>query len=198
MRITTCQLPGSLLLLALITSCNRPVAYFQPNLREHSVATHTAAEPPVADPTSLEQAPVVVASLAQQPSQANSTPNRVNVLASTNKLATPKTSQLRLYKMRTLLASTSSKTGVGPNETAAPRKMTFVERLMVKKLNTTIRRQLAPNNPEKTWASKSILAIGAVLLLGGILLLAFTTGGGFALGAIAVAAGLVLLLVELL
>jgi hypothetical protein len=191
MRIITHQLLGNLVWLVLMASCSRPVAYVQPGLREPI----EAATPRV----SSNNTPAFMASPDQQIASVTHSLNELDALVSTdNKLTSRKTSQQRQHNRQALLVAPSEKISAGTTEVVSTRKMTFVERLMVKKLNTRIRRQLAPNNPEKTWASKSILAIGAVLLLGGILLLAFASGGGFALGAIAVAAGLVLLLVELL
>ncbi|GAB3940303.1 hypothetical protein GCM10028805_01850 [Spirosoma harenae] len=115
-----------------------------------------------------------------------------------SKLAANKTVQKRLGRIRTMLASAAVNVERTPATTTAPKKMNLVERLMVKKLNRKITKQLAPAHPDKSLAIKSILTLGAVLVLGGLLLMLLTTGTGFAIGVIALAAGLVCLLVGLL
>ncbi|MVM28746.1 hypothetical protein GO755_01785 [Spirosoma sp. HMF4905] len=199
MRTITCQLLGSLLLLLLVTSCSRPVAYFQPSAHEQIVPVSSQTATINVTPVQLDQNPAQEISPAQQVAQAKMTFDEVDALVSNDrKLAGNKTGQKRLSRVRMLLASAATRATLAPTETIALKKATFVERLMLKKMNRKISRQLAPTNPEKTLASKSILVLGAILVLGGILLVALTTGGGFALGAIALATGLVILLIELL
>ena len=86
---------------------------------------------------------------------------------------------------------------MGSTETTAYRKMNLMERLMLKKVNKTIRRQLAPANPNHPMANRNILIIGVALAVGGILLFALTNGVGAFIGTIALAVGLILVLVDL-
>lgn len=200
MRTTTRQLLGSLLMLTLITSCSRPVAYFQPGAREHIVANIEQTSSLISQ-TPTDYNPGIEFRTPQQLVQASSTLDAADALVRANsQLATNKAKavQKRLSRVHTLLDLAATKSSQAPAKIAAPRKMNLMERMMLKKLNRQISKQLAPANPDRTLASKSILILGAVLVLGGILLLALTSGGGFALGAIALAAGLVILLIELL
>ncbi|QDK78921.1 hypothetical protein EXU85_10010 [Spirosoma sp. KCTC 42546] len=193
------QLFTALFGLVILASCSRPVAYFQPTAREHSVSTTPPATPLVADQTPVDQTPAVATSPAQQLAQANSTLNEVDALVSTNnKLAVNKTVQKRLNRVRALLASASTKASLNPTEVAAPKKMNLMERLMVKKMNKKISKQLAPNNPDKAMINSGTLATGAVLVIVGLLLILLTTGTAFTVGVIALLAGAVLLLVGLL
>lgn len=193
------QLFTSLLGVVILSSCSRPVAYFQPSAREHIVSTAPPTTLLVAPQTPVDQAPVIGTSPAQQLVHASSTLNEVDALVSTNnKLAANKTVQKRLNRVRALLASASTRASLNPTEVAAPKKMNLVERLMVKKMNKKISKQLAPNNPDKAMINSGTLATGAVLVIVGLLLILLTTGTAFTVGVIALLAGAVLLLVGLL
>ena len=61
-------------------------------------------------------------------------------------------------------------------ETNAPRKLTGMERLMLRKVNKQISRQLAPNQPQKPMIRKGKLLISIVVLIAGVLLLTLSTG----------------------
>ena len=74
--------------------------------------------------------------------------------------------------------------------------MNFLQRVMVKKMNKRISKQLAPEHPDKPMANKTILVAGAVVLLIGLLLIVLGSAGG--LSTIVLGAGIVLLLVGLL
>ncbi|QMW00167.1 hypothetical protein [Spirosoma foliorum] len=191
MKTITQHLLGSLLLLLLVTACSRQPAYFQASHRDYHV--------PASPQTSWSKALTEEAHVSSQVASTDSAFNQLEVLVrNDSELATNKTVQKRLNRARILFTSSSTKANVASTETVAHKKMTFMERMMVKKLNKKISKQLAPSNPEKSLASKSILALSIVLIVAGILLLALTSGGGFALGAIAFAAGLVILLIELI
>ena len=115
-----------------------------------------------------------------------------------SKLAGNKTVQKRLNRVRALLASASTKASLSPTEVSAPRKMNLVERMMLKKMNKKINKQLAPANPEKTMANSGTLAAGAVLVIIGLLLLILTSGTAATVGLVAVLVGAVILLIGLL
>lgn len=199
MKTSSKQLFAALFGLIVVSSCSRPVAYFQPTAREHYAAKTSESAPAVTPSTSADQTPVVETTNAQQLAQANSSLNELDAMVSTNtKLAENKTVQKRLNRVRTLLASASTKASLAPTETAVPKKMNLMERMMVKKMNKKISKQLAPNNPEKTMMNSGTLATGAVLVLIGLLLLLLTTGTGATVGVIALVVGAVLLLVGLL
>ncbi|QMW00166.1 hypothetical protein [Spirosoma foliorum] len=199
MKTSSKQLFAALFGLIVVSSCSRPVAYFQPTAREHYAAKTSESAPVVTPSTSVDQTPVVETTNAQQLAQANSSLNELDAMVSTNtKLANNKTVQKRLNRVRTLLASASTKASLSPTEVAAPKKMNLMERMMVKKMNKKISKQLAPNNPEKTMMNSGTLATGAVLVLIGLLLLLLTTGTAATVGVIALVVGAVLLLVGLL
>ncbi|MVM38162.1 hypothetical protein GO730_12175 [Spirosoma sp. HMF3257] len=187
-------------MFTFITSCSRPVAYFQPSIREHIVTNVEQTKPLDVNQTPTDQ-PIIELNMPQQLVQATSKADTVDALVRANSQLTTtqaKTVQKRLNRVQTCLGLEATKASQAPTKIATPRKMNLLERMMLKKLNRQISKQLAPANPDRTLASTSILILGAVLVLGGILLLALTSGGGFALGAIALAAGLVILLIELL
>ncbi|MVM28747.1 hypothetical protein GO755_01790 [Spirosoma sp. HMF4905] len=193
------QLFAALLGLIIVSSCSRPVAYFQPSAREHIVAAPSPVAPVVAAQPSVSQAAAETTSPVQQLAQANSSLNEIDALVSNNsKLASNKTVQKRLNRVRTLLASASTKANLAPTETAAPKKMNLMERMMVKKMNKKISKQLAPANPDKAMINSGTLATGAVLVIVGLLLILLTTGTAFTVGVIALIVGAVLLLLGLL
>ncbi|WP_460912035.1 hypothetical protein [Spirosoma areae] len=188
---------------AFMLSCSRPVAYFQPSAREHFAAsTATTAPAPVAEISALvaeTPAPASVNSSVGQLPEATVALNQLDALVhSDSKVVAHKTVQKRLNRVRNLLTAASAKTERSPTEISTPKKMNLLERLMVKKMNKQINRQLAPANPEKTMISTGTLATGAVLVILGLLLLLLTTGTGATVGLIALLAGAVVLLVGLL
>lgn len=199
MKNITQRLMAGFLMTTLFAACSRPVAYFQPSQREHFASV--PAPVAVAEALALvaTETPVSLAVPAEQITQANAALTQMDALVSTNnKLASDKTVQKRLNRVRTLLASASAKASLAPSETSAPKKMNLMERLMLKKMNKKINRQLAPANPEKTMISTGTLATGAVLVIVGLLLLLLTTGTGATVGLIALLVGAVVLLVGLL
>ena len=202
MKITTQQLLASLFMLVFLAACSRPVAYFQPTTREQFATTPA----PVKSVNSVESsAPVpavvpasdVTTTPTEQLAQANVALDQVDAMVrNDSKLSADKTVQKRLNRIRTALAATPSKVTVTPGAINAPKKMNLMERLMMKKLNKKISRQLAPNNPNKAMANTGVLAAGAVLVILGLVLL--LVGSSSAVSVILILAGAVVLLVGLL
>ena len=186
----------------ILSSCSRPVANFQPSPREHFVTASTTAAPIANGETRTAETnrPDSVVQSSKPAVQAKAGLDQVDALVSKNaKLATNKSVHKRLDRIRTLLASSSTKAALAPGSTAAPNKTNLMERLMLKKMNRKINRQLAPAHPEKAMADKHTLVIGAVGVLVGILLLVISTSTFVnVLGIIALAVGLVALLIGLL
>ncbi|GAB3043070.1 hypothetical protein GCM10027185_53500 [Spirosoma pulveris] len=136
---------------------------------------------------------------AQQVVQTNTAIDQVDALVrNDSKLSADKTVQKRLNRVRTLLASTSAKATASPEVTNAPKKMNLMERMMLKKMNKKISKQLAPANPDQTMSSRGTLAAGAVLVIIGLLLLVLTSGTASTIGLVAVLVGAVILLIGLL
>ena len=193
-------LVASLLMGALFTACSRPVAYFQPTPREHSSyvskpATVAANQLPALELVSASGTAPIVTPVAQ----ATQALDKVDALVRNDqKLASDKTVQKRLNRIRTMLVNATNKADLSSTAGTDSKKMNVMQRLMVKKMNRTISKQLAPANPEKAMAVKGILALGAVILIAGILLLLLTTGTGATIGVIGVIAGLALLLIGLI
>ena len=203
MKIYTHGFLVSLLMVALFTACSRPVAYVQPSVREHfsralqaTPSTDVVAQAPASEAvidTTRMTGP------SQQVTQAIQTLDKVDALVRNDqKLGADKRVQKGLSRARTLLASVSGKTTLNATAGKANVRMNMMHRLMVKKLNRTISKQLAPENPNEPMAIKGILALGAVVLIAGLLLLLLTTGTGATIGVIGVIAGLALLLIGLI
>ncbi|MBC7568721.1 MAG: hypothetical protein H7319_03170 [Spirosoma sp.] len=197
------QLMIGLMLIVFSAACSRPVAYFQKSQRE-SFATKTTPTPVVATPIIEAEAPVVQSTQvvtpvaetqAAQVAQATFTIDQVDALVrNDNKLASNKSVQKRLNRVRTLLASSaqSSELTNEATATAAPRKMNLMKRVMLKQLDKKIKHHLAPEKP----MAKSLLTIGVIVGIIGLLLLILEVAPP--LGLIAVVVGLALVLVDLL
>ncbi|GAB4037479.1 hypothetical protein GCM10028809_52720 [Spirosoma gilvum] len=106
--------------------------------------------------------------------------------------------QQRFHHSRTLLVTPLDNISLEPSKTNNPQRKTGIQRFLLKKISKRLSRRLTPDRPVKTALVEGILVLGAVLLLGGVLLVLLTSGTGFAIGVIALAAGLVCLLVGLL
>ena len=195
---------AALLGVAVFSSCSRPVAYLQPTSREH-FATAPVKAAPVTQAESaapaVVQTPVTasVTTPSEQVAQTTTALEQMDAMVrNDSKLSADKTVQKRLNKVRTLLAANSAKAALAPTEANAPKKMNLVERMMLKKMNKKISKQLAPANPEKTIVNSGTLAGGAVLVIIGLLLLILTSGTAATVGLVAVLVGAVILLVGLL
>jgi len=202
MKISTPQLLAGLFMATLFTACSRPVAHFQPTPREHFAAVTPV---PVASSTVSTETPAPSVSVeTNQMSVAPAT--RVNealdqmdaLVRNDSKLASNKTVQKRLNRIRTLVEATSTKSTLAFSASNSTKKAGLMERIVLKKMNKKISKQLAPQNPEKTMANSGILATGAVLVIIGLLLLLLTSGTGATVGLIVLLAGAVVLLVGLL
>lgn len=194
---------AALLGVAVFSSCSRPVAYFQPTAREHfatapaKVASVTQTEIAAA----VAQTPITasVVTPSEQVAQTTTALEQMDAMVrNDSKLSADKTVQKRLNKVRTLLAANSARATLAPAEVNAPKKMNLMERMMLKKMNKKISKQLAPANPEKTMANTGTLAGGAVLVIVGLLLLILTSGTAATVGLVAVLVGAVILLIGLL
>ncbi len=162
----TQYLCAALLGVATLTSCSRPVAYFQRGPAESFTTSNTQT---VATPVQ------VMTKLDQPPVQVNTAIDQAEAYVSTDrKLATKKVLNTRMVRLTNLLASTNGT--LSPSVTTAPHKMNLMERLVVKKLNKQVRKQLAPNHPEKAMISTGKLIGASVLLIAGLLMLFAGTG----------------------
>lgn len=164
---STQKICAALIGVAICASCSRPVANFQRGAFSASATPKTQ--------------PVVIAN----PVQAVATPIRTRMpveaapvqieahLPHEGKLATATKLNERMTRVTYLLTSQALK----PTAAHPPHKATFVEGLMLRKVNKRIGQHLAPSNPEKAMvANRARLIGGLVLLLGGVLLLLLGNG----------------------
>lgn len=195
---------AALSLATVLSSCNRQQALFQ----RTSAVSYATPAPAKANPAEAEQAavttepapviPADVAAPAPAAVQAKAALAQMDALVSANpSLAENKRVDKRMSKVRTML-TTMSTASAAPTTTVAPKKMNLVQRMMLKKMDRKISKQLAPANPEKAMISTGTLALGAVLVIVGLLLILLTTGTGATIGIIALLAGAVVLLLGLL
>ena len=186
---------------AVLSSCSRPVAYFQRGPvdqyntpKTETVAVATPAE--VAQPAEVvAPAPVAAATPApaEQIAQANVTMNQIEAyVRNDSKLATDKKLNKRMDRVKTLLATATEKASLTPNATTSPKKATLLERMAVKKIDKQIKNKLSP---ERTMA-KSLLTIGLIVGVIGLILLLLSVANP--LGLIALIVGLALILVDLI
>ena len=194
----TKHLCAALLGVAALSSCSRPVAYFQrgPVMHYNTPKTETVAVV-VAPAETVAFAPVAVATPApaEQVAQANAAVEKLEAyVRNDNKLATDKKLSKRMDRMRAMLATAATKMSLTPNAAASTKKMNLLERMAVKKIDKQIKNKLSP---ERTMA-KSVLTIGIVIAIIGLILLLIGGSGLGTLGVIALVVGLVMVALDLL
>jgi hypothetical protein len=184
---------------AILSSCSRPVAYFQPSAREsfksvqpQTVATVTPVEAtqPAAE---AEVATAVVSTpVEQQIAQTKQAVDQVEAyVRNDSKLASNKKLAKRMVRLNEMLATTSNKAAVSTNA-ASTKKMSFMERTMLKKIDKKIKNHVAP---DQTNAMNSNVRLGVIIGIIGLLLLILGGGGALGIiGAIGLVVGLVLIL----
>lgn len=185
----------------MLSSCTRQQAYFQPTARESfkSALAVAVTQPAEVVAPSAEVVSVTPHSApAVQLAQAKQAVSEVEAyVRNDSKLASNKKLTRRVAKLNALMATATTKT-VQTTDVASTKKMNLMQRFMLKKMNKKISHQLAPANPEKAMAVKGILALGAVILIVGLLLVLLTTGTGATIGVIGIIGGLALLLIGLI
>ncbi|GAB3781210.1 hypothetical protein GCM10028818_34880 [Spirosoma horti] len=183
---------------AILSSCSRPVAYFQPTARENFKSAQSQSVAVVA-PVSTEQpaevalaTPATAAPVEQQLAQTKQAVSQVEAyVRNDNKLASNKKLAKRMTRLNEMLATTSAKAEVATNA-ASTKKMSLMERAMLKKIDKKIKNHVAP---DQTKAMSSNVRLGVIIGIIGLLLLLL--GGGSVLGvigAIGLIVGLVLIL----
>ncbi|SFD63641.1 hypothetical protein [Spirosoma endophyticum] len=196
MRTLSKHLFVALLGTALISSCSRPVAYFQPTAREQfktaqpeAVATTTPIE--TSQPATVET-PAPVAAPAEQLAQTKQAISQVEAyVRNDSKLSSNKKLTKRMARLNDLLTNTSNKAAVTTNLSSA-KKSTLMERMMLKKIDKKIKNHVAP---DQTKVMDSNIRLGIIIGIIGLLLLLLANGGVLAvIGAIGLIVGLVLIL----
>ena len=197
MKAFSKHLFAALLGVAALSSCSRPVAYFQPTAREQFKSAPTEAVAVATPAQSVEvvavETPAVAPVSVEPTNQAKQAVSQVEAyVRNDSKLASNKKLAKRMDRVKSMLATTSAKTALAPTATASTKKATLVERMALKRIDKQIKNKLSP---ERTMA-KSVLTIGAIIAIIGLILIILNTAT--ALGVIALVVGLVLILLDLL
>ncbi|MFD2570704.1 hypothetical protein ACFSUS_08680 [Spirosoma soli] len=192
---------AALMGVAVISSCSRPVAYFQKSQREsfkspkqETVAVVTpveATQPAEVSPLATETAPAP----AEQVAQAKQVMNQVEAyVRNDNKLASNKKLTNRLERVKELLTVSGEKAAVSTN-TASAKKMSLMERTMLKKIDKKIKNHVAPDEAKAlNRNARNGIIIGAI----GLILSLLFTGVIGVLGLILLIVGIVLILLGVL
>lgn len=187
---------------AILSSCSRPVAYFQRTQPERfatktetvvaPVATNEVAVAPVAEVAPVA-APVAVEK-AEKVAQAKEMMNQVDAyVRNDSKLASNKMLSKRIAHAKQMLASAETNTAL--NTTAAStKKMSLMEKMVMKKLDKKIKNHVAP---EEANALNRNLRNGIIIGAIGLILSLF--GGVISIiGLILLVVGVVLILLGVL
>ncbi|GAB3972153.1 hypothetical protein GCM10028806_23740 [Spirosoma terrae] len=188
--------------ISVLSSCSRPVAYFQPSARENYHAKQATVTPAA---TSAETPSEVVASTPvsapaspsseEQVAQAKQAVEQLDAyVRNDNKLASNKKLTKRMERVKSMLNSVTPQALAKANTNVTAKKMTLLERMATKKIDKKIKNKLSPNQP----MAQSMLTIGLIVAAAGLLLLLIGNGFGAAIGAIALVVGLVLILLDIL
>ncbi|GAB2561224.1 hypothetical protein [Spirosoma aerophilum] len=184
---------------AILSSCSRPVAYFQPSAREsfktvqpQTVATATPVESTQPTIEAEVATPAAAAPVEQQLAQTKEAVNQVEAyVRNDSKLASNKKLAKRMVRLNEMLATASPKAAVSANA-ASTKKMSFMERTMLKKIDKKIKNHVAP---DQTNAMNSNVRLGVIIGIIGLLLLILGGGGALGIiGAVGLVVGLVLIL----
>lgn len=195
------RLLAALLGVTLLSSCSRPVAYFQPTAREQFKATQPATVASVV-PTQNQVAEVTAPAASEplpttteQVTQTRQAVDQVEAyVRNDSKLASNKKLTKRIERLNKLLTSTNNVT-VAPNAASA-QKTTLMQRMMLKKIDKKIKNHVAP---DETKAMTSNVRLGLIIGIVGLLLLILSNGGVLAvIGGLGLIVGLVLILIDLL
>lgn len=164
----TRSLCSTVLAIAMLASCSRPVAYFQrgPVQPASRVGGQTVA---------LSNPVQQIADPSQTTVEARTTVDPSDVYArQTSELPASKSLTNRISRIGKMLAPSTKTERL--TEATAPRHLTGMERLVLRKVNKQISRQLAPNQPHKAMIKKGKLLISILVLIAGVLLLTLSTG----------------------
>lgn len=204
MRTLSKYVAAAFLGTVVLASCSRPVAYFQPSAREQFKSAQPAEVAVVSPSESVQPAETVVAPVAapvtpaEQVAQAKQAVSQVEAyVRNDNKLASNKKLAKRIARLNELVATAGNKAVASTNNEASTKKLTFMERTMLKKMDKKIKNHVAPDQTKATSNTRLGLIIGVVGLI--LVLVGAIAGSGAVvlLGLIGLIVGLVLLLVGL-
>ena len=158
----------ALAVTALLGSCSRPVATFQPSKAERFYTAQTPApavaeETTVAQPVAAPAAEVVAVAPAELPkAQIEQALTKAEVYASTNaRPAAWRKLSRRITKIREVLTAQPQAVPA----TNAAKKPSLVQRVMLKSMDKKIQKHLAPEQPKAVGTLTAGLIIGLIGLL---------------------------------
>jgi len=101
-----------------------------------------------------------------------------------------------MSRVKNLMNTVSQKEATTLNTTTSAKKLNLFERTMVKRIDKQIKNKMAPNKTKKTMAT-TLLKAGIIIGIIGLILLLVGNGVGATIGLIALIAGLVLIILDL-
>ena len=180
--------------VAAMSSCSRPVAYFQPTARQ-KFATQPQTSIPVSQGVAIESSSELIAPAEATPAPVESV---IQAKQAVSQLETYVRNDAKLgsnRKLVTRLVRLNEALVAAPQQSLAPaqvttKKISFMERTMLKKLDKKIKHQLAPDQPK---AMNSNIRLGIIIGVIGLVLLLIGGGVLTALGIIGLVVGIVLI-----
>ena len=200
MKTSTKHVLFALSFTALLGSCSRPTATFQPSHAQRFYSPQPTATAVKADEAIAEATPVVVATpeTVAAPVAVATKADIETMLVKTEAVASAKATAGESRKLARRIAQVRDVLAKAPATTTttntATKKNTLVQRMMLKHMDNKMKNQLAPDQPQ----AKSMLTIGLVVGLIGLLLLLIGTGTVSTLGFVALIVGIVLVILGLL
>lgn len=186
------NLCAAVIMIAAFSSCSRPVTYFQPGPVNLLATSNTQ---PVALPTPDHA--IALPAVPSMSSKADSISTRPEFYTrSDSKVVLNETLSRRMDRVRKLSSASTVET-LTPTGSDAVRRITGMERLMLKKLNKKIGQQRLPGNSEKVTGNRIKLIGGIVLLLIGVVVMIAAPSQIFFLGLIVTLLGAVGIIVGL-
>ncbi|MBC8156037.1 MAG: lipoprotein [Bacteroidetes bacterium] len=217
MKAFTNQSLFALVAVAMLSACSRPYATFQKTTPERFYTKTTPVAPAAVTPATeavivpttdagviapeTPAAEVTAAEVVTPTTDVNAELQKVDALVSTkaglstNKKMTRHLARVKamVTEIRANVAAPSSTGNVAP-ASVAPQKMNLMKRLVAKSMDKKIQNKLAPKKP----MAKSLLTIGLIIGLIGLLLLLIGTGTVATLGYVGLIVGIVLVIASLI
>ena len=202
MKTSTKHVLFALSFTALLGSCSRPTATFQPSHAQRFYSPQPTATAVKNDEAIAEATPVVVATpetvAAPAPVAVATKADIETMLVKTEAVASAKATAGESRKLARRIAQVREVLAKAPATTSttntATKKNSLAQRMLLKHMDNKMKNQLAPDQPQ----AKSMLTIGLIVGLIGLLLLLIGTGTVATLGFVALIVGIVLVILGLL
>ncbi len=198
MNIFSKSLLAAFIGVATLSSCSRPVAYFQKSQREEFksppvenvavVAPVQAAQPDTQPLVAPSETPTALPNPVEQVAQAKVALKQLDAyVKNDSKLAGNKKLAKRMARANVLLAEAEA----NPTAVAAPYKATFMERMVLKKMDKKIKYKIAPDKTDALLDNK--IRTGVIVGVIGLVLAILTTGILGVIGSLLLALGIILI-----